>query len=175
MPWFGPRKPEYNADRNSLRVEDNRELTFILNEWDISNKLILAVFLANDWRIFLDSFGSPNEFERMPRSTQIQYFEKLLAYSTRTRNKSAATEGVPNAESMELLCESLSMRFLASYVMCLIEKDRQWEGELAPNLDQLLELGWQLSLSSLPLPSDYRHLPMEDPSKPQTRFTRQQR
>jgi hypothetical protein len=175
MPWFGRKKPPRNADREALKNEDESDLRFILSKWDISNKLLLGMELSTLWRLFLESFGSVPEFERMPRNAQMHYLQKLLTCSAEARSKSAAIEGAPDAGSMDLQCESLSARFLASYVICLMEKDQEWEDELAPRLDQLLDFGWQLSFASLPLPSDDRHFPIHDPTKPHTLFTRRRR
>ncbi len=173
MFWKSRRKENNsNPDRKILMERDDRDLDFISDHWPAQNRLILGIALATDWRVFLNQFASAQEFERFPKNYQMEHLQKLLSYSAKQKNEADNLRSTNPDKSFEALCESFSARFLGSYVICLIEKDRNWESQLAPKLDRLLRNGWAISFSTFPLPNDEKHYPVSNPVEPHTLFLR---
>lgn len=174
MFWKSRKKEnDSNPDRKILMERDDRDLDFISDHWPPQNKLVLGITLATDWRVFLNQFGSAQEFGRLPKNYQMEHLQKLLGYSASQKAEADNLRQTNSNKSFEALCGSFSARFLGSYVICLMENDRNWESQLALKLDWLLRIGWSISMSTFPLPSDEKHYPLSDPTEPHTLFLRE--
>lgn len=156
------------SDRAILMREARTEFDFIGGRWDPTKKAVLATFLAYRWRQFLSEFDTPDQFLRAGRDTQMVYLNHLLGEQTRLASEAAQT----TADGVESYCDYWAAKFMGYYAVALIENDAAWERELAPTLDEILRLGWGISLGGMPLPGDERYFSGGDPATPSVTFSR---
>jgi len=114
-------------------------VTFVRDQWHPNNRIMLGSALAVYLDMFGKTFGGATAFAGVPYPQQAEYFQKLTRFSEKLKADSdALPEG---AKRMETIAQHVANQFFSVYVMALIMKDQEWEGELASQLDQFISEG----------------------------------
>jgi hypothetical protein len=175
--WLGTTKKGHELgakEARELNIEEfKRETKFINDNWDPTNRLTLCAFLATAWREFLNEVEAPSGFAKLPRSTQMEHFKKILNkmlfWQHQTdRRRAQSVDG----QMMDAICQRLAHHFLGLYLAAIINADAESERMLANQLDAYLVEGWGISWGAFPVPGDETHFPIKDPSKPTHMFRR---
>jgi len=169
---FRRNKSDQNRAKN---IKDaRREIAFIKNKWHPMNRLGLSVFIATEWREFINKFGGPKEYCQRSRQDQMKYFQKVLNKQKFWIDEIAKLrKNNIDGPLQDAINQKLAAKFVGYYMIILMENDHEWERELAPALDEFLDEGWQISFGGFPLEGDDRSLgPDFDPHHPPVRFQR---
>jgi hypothetical protein len=175
--WLGTKKqgPKLGGkEARELNIEElKQETKFINDNWHPTNRLTLCVFIATAWREFVNKVGGPSEFAKLPRSTQMEHFNKILNKMLFWQQETDLLR-TQNADGqvMDAICQRLAHHYLGLYFAAIINADAESERMLANQLDAYLVEGWGISWGAFPVPGDEAHSPIKDPSKPTHMFRR---
>jgi len=104
---------------------------------DEVSKAAFATILAMYWKAFLAEHKSPAAYGSLPRDQQMKYYKNWLNVCAKFESTGESEKVVP----AELLC-----LFLAA----IINRDREFEFEVAGFLDDYARKGWEISQIASP-------------------------
>jgi hypothetical protein len=167
-------KKKQDDDRAALVKEAREMLGGMKRNWDVPTHMTFAVLLANVWREFELTHGSPGAFAKLPDNVKSAYVTALVQRSVQLHselerlNTQRAAKGVLT----DALCGWAAARLLSFYMLAVMTNDKEWETELGPVLDDYMVKGYKTSWGACPLPGEERLDRSKHGVQPIARFTR---
>lgn len=119
-------------------------------------KLTLAIFLATNWQEFIKEFGAISAFEAQAQEQKLNYVnrchQKTLFWEAQMGQLS--TRQIFGAQQKDAAAQYFAASFVMYFCLAVAMEDVEWECELARELDELLAIGWSISLGATLTPAD---------------------
>ena len=125
------RAAEFASERERL-ISQFRELRNAANSATKEKQTVIAVGLAMNWRDFLNLFGGTHNFSYLDKSVQMEYYNKLISSAAYYDQRSDGEKIVP-------------VLIMISYLWAIIEKDYEFEQEVAGFCDIYVRRGWPIA------------------------------
>jgi hypothetical protein len=145
--WF---RTKQKTNTELVHDEIRKELVGLRRNFSDRHIDFCAIF-CNVWRDFINSWGKPSKFLALDEASKIGAVNDLL---DRCNKWHAVIERNANQKEpcpVEVLFYWSSCRLIHSYIISLMDNDKQWEREIAPQLDRFVRDGWTFS-ASIPRP-----------------------